>query len=65
MYGLINQGLHDLAVQTGGEEMWREIKSNADVGLEAFVGMDTYPDDVTYRIHVRLRRGPIHFVDFE
>ena len=50
MYGLINQGLHDLAVQTGGEEMWREIKSAAGVGLEAFVGLDTYPDDVTYRL---------------
>ena len=50
MYGLINQGLHDLAVQTGGEELWREIKLSAGVGLEAFVGMDTYPDDVTYRL---------------
>jgi hypothetical protein len=50
MYGLINQGVHDLAVETGGEEMWREIKSAAGVGLEAFVGMDTYPDDVTYRL---------------
>ena len=50
MYGLINQGMHDLAVQIGGEELWREIKSRADVGLEAFVGMDTYPDDVTYRL---------------
>ena len=50
MYGLINQGLHDLAVQIGGEELWREIKSGADVGLEAFVGMDTYPDEITYRL---------------
>ena len=50
MYGLINQGLHDLAVQIGGERLWREIKSSADVGLEAFVGMDTYPDDITYRL---------------
>lgn len=50
MYGLINQGLHDLAVQIGGEELWRKIKSSADVGLEAFVGMDTYPDDITYRL---------------
>jgi Haem-NO-binding len=50
MYGLINQGMHDLAVQIGGDELWREIKSRADVGLEAFVGMDTYPDDVTYRL---------------
>lgn len=50
MYGLINQGLHDLAVQTGGEELWREIKSRAGVGLEAFVGMETYPDDMTYSL---------------
>jgi hypothetical protein len=50
MYGLINQGLHDLAVQMGGERLWREIKSGAGVDIEAFVGMDTYPDDVTYRL---------------
>jgi hypothetical protein len=50
MYGLINQGLRDLAVQTGGEDLWREIKSSAGIGLEAFVGMETYPDDVTYRL---------------
>ena len=50
MYGLINQGLHDLAVQAGGENMWREIKATAGVDLEAFVGMHTYPDDVTYRL---------------
>jgi hypothetical protein len=50
MYGLINQGLHDLAVQIGGERLWREVKSRADVGIEAFVGMDTYPDDITYRL---------------
>ena len=50
MYGLINQGLHDLAVQRGGEALWREIKSTAGVALEAFVGMDNYPDDVTFRL---------------
>jgi len=50
MYGLINQGLHDLAVQVGGEDLWREIKLSAGLDLEAFVGMHTYPDDVTYRM---------------
>jgi hypothetical protein len=50
MYGLINQGLRDLAVQMGGEELWSEIKSSAGVGVEAFVAMDTYPDDLTYRL---------------
>ena len=50
MYGLINQGLYDLAVQHGGEDLWREIRSIAGVDVEAFVGLDTYPDDVTYRL---------------
>ena len=50
MYGLINQGLHDLALESGGEDLWREIKAAAGVSLEAFVGLDTYPDDVTYRL---------------
>jgi hypothetical protein len=50
MYGLINQGVHDLAVQIGGEDLWREIKTIAGVDLEAFVGMDTYPDEITYRL---------------
>jgi hypothetical protein len=50
MYGLINQGVHDLAVQVGGEDLWREIKATAGVDVEAFVAMHTYPDDVTYRL---------------
>jgi Haem-NO-binding len=50
VYGLINQGLHDLAVQIGGEQLWREIKSSAGIDIEAFVGMDTYTDDITYRL---------------
>jgi len=50
MYGLVNQGVHDLAVQLGGEQLWREIKTAAGVDHETFLGMDTYPDDVTYRL---------------
>jgi len=50
MYGLVNQGVHDLAVQLGGEDLWHEIKSTAGVPHGSFVAMDTYPDDVTYRL---------------
>ncbi len=50
MYGLVNQGVRDLAVQLGGEQLWHQIKSIADVPHQAFVGMETYPDDVTYRL---------------
>jgi hypothetical protein len=50
MYGLINQGVHDLAVQAGGDDLWREIKAAAGVDVEAFVGLHIYPDDITYRL---------------
>jgi hypothetical protein len=50
VYGLVNQGVHDLAVQIGGEDLWREIMSAAGVDHETFISMDTYPDDVTYRL---------------
>jgi hypothetical protein len=50
MYGLVNQGVQDLVVQLGGEELWSTIKQKADVDLEMFVGMDVYPDEVTERL---------------
>lgn len=50
MYGLVNQGIEDLALGRGGPECWTQIKRRAGVGAQAFVGMDVLPDDVTYRL---------------
>lgn len=50
MYGLVNQGIQDLVVQLGHDELWARVKQRAGVDLEAFVGMDVYPDDVTERL---------------
>lgn len=50
MHGLVNQGIRDLAVQLGGEEMWTHIKTGAGIDVEVFVSMQTYPDDVTHRL---------------
>jgi len=50
MYGLVNQGVQDLVVELGGDELWATVKQRAGVELEAFVGMDVYPDDVTDRL---------------
>ena len=50
MYGLVNQGVQDLVVQLGGEPLWAAVKQHAGVELEAFVGMDVYPDDITERL---------------
>lgn len=50
MYGLVNQAIRDLAVKVGGEPMWLDIKAAAGIDLEVFVGMEAYPDEVTYRL---------------
>ena len=33
-----------------GEEAWETIKRKAGVTIDAFVGMVSYPDDVTYEL---------------
>jgi hypothetical protein len=50
MYGLVNKAIEDLALQLGGEQAWTEIKKRAAVDVEAFVGMNVYPDELTYAL---------------
>jgi len=50
MYGLVNQGVRDLAVTLGGEPLWQRIVVAAGVGDKQFVSMSTYSDEVTYRL---------------
>jgi Haem-NO-binding len=50
MFGLVNKGLEDMVCSEYGEEIWEEIKSKAEVEIEAFISMDAYPDDITYRL---------------
>ncbi len=48
MYGLVNKAVEGLVVDTHGEDKWREIRETAGVDVPIFVGMDPYPDSVTY-----------------
>ncbi len=50
MFGLVNKGLEDMVCLQYGEQTWEEIKSRADVEIEAFISMDAYADDITYRL---------------
>jgi hypothetical protein len=50
MFGLVNKGLEDMVCSQYGEETWEEIKSKAEVEIEAFISLDAYPDDITYRL---------------
>ncbi len=50
MYGLVNKAVEDLVVTQFGRHKWDEIKRRAEVSVEAFVGMNSYPDEITYRL---------------
>jgi hypothetical protein len=50
MYGLVNKAIEDLVISLADEDTWLEIARQADVDVVAFVSLDTYDDDVTYRL---------------
>lgn len=48
MYGLVNKAIKDLVVTNHGEETWKEICRLSDFHDEEFIGMNPYPDKLTY-----------------
>lgn len=50
MYGLVNQAIEELVRTQHGDATWNEIKRQAGVTVEAFLTMEGYPDEMTYRL---------------
>ena len=50
MYGFVNKALQGLVCSRFGEDTWEAIKRNAGVDIDIFVGMEAYPDDITYKL---------------
>ena len=50
MYGLVNQAVEDFVRQGFGDAAWKQIRDNAGLNVEMFVSMDSYPDEVTYKL---------------
>lgn len=50
MYGLINNAIKQLACDVGGPEAWTAIRTLAGVDDPTFIGMEPYPDEVTFRL---------------
>ncbi len=50
MHGMVNQGVRDLAIELGGEQLWQKIAAAAGVGHEPILSASVYPDEVTYRL---------------
>jgi hypothetical protein len=50
MYGLVNKAIQDMVCSRFGEETWKEIHHKSEVEVDAFISMESYPDDVTHRL---------------
>lgn len=50
MYGLVNKAIQDLVIKGYGEEAWKEICKMSGFEDEDFVGMEPYPDALTYQL---------------
>lgn len=50
MYGLVNRAVQELVETRFGVEEWKAIRVDAGIDVEMFVGMEQYPDEVTYRL---------------
>ena len=48
MYGLVNIAIRDLILGQHGEEVWLEIVQRSGASHSTFVGMERYPDSLTY-----------------
>lgn len=50
MYGLVNMAVQELVCTKFGTEVWTQIKKKAGIDLESFSRMESYKDDVTYKL---------------
>lgn len=50
MYGLVNKALQDFVTKGFGADKWEAIRLKAGVKETAFVSMESYPDDITYKL---------------
>jgi len=50
MYGMVNKVLIDTLRSEYGSDTWRKIEERSGTNAGFFVGMEQYPDDVTYEM---------------
>ena len=50
MYGLINRAIKEMVVRGHGEGIWQRIADRAGCPGAEFIGMDSYPDELTYQL---------------
>ena len=50
MYGIVNKAFQALVYERFGEDKWEEIMQKSGVDIDIFIGMEQYPDEITFKI---------------
>lgn len=50
MYGLVIRALEEMISANHGDAVWQDIKQSAGVDIPLFVRMESYPDEMVYRL---------------
>lgn len=50
MYGLVNKALQEMVIDRYGNEKWEEIRKASGIEHQFFIAMESYPDEVTYKL---------------
>lgn len=50
MYGLVNKAIEGLITEQFGEATWHQVVEKAGVEDDCFIGMEAYPDALTYQL---------------
>lgn len=50
MYGMINRAVEELVRGRFGDAAWESVRREAGVDATPFVAMESYPDEVTFRL---------------
>lgn len=50
MYGMVNKFLKDIVTDYYGQDVWDKAHEMIDEDIDFFIGMEQYPDDITYEI---------------
>jgi len=50
VYGLVNRAMQELIETSFGQPTWERIRARAGVGVDVFLSMKTYPDELTVQL---------------
>ena len=56
MYGIVNQAIQGLVIDSFGKQKWEEILHDSKVDIDSFSNKGIYPDKITYDLAISASR---------